>query len=324
MNSDRRSFFKTLGTAAAAAAVTVPGITQTAAAATLPVDGRAFNVKRNILEIEGQTVGDLTGVNGGYPVGVVVEEGMDAGGVVRKRLAGSSFKDLVLSGGAGMGKPFFDLIANFLALDSQSFNGNISDSDAKFREGGRLDFQDAVVKSVRFPALDGSSKTAGTFEVTCQVGSSTRSRGDLQKAALVPKPKAFLVSNFRVSIDGLSDTMALTSRVESFLVQQEFFPPAGSARAFVDAGPLQIPDLVMTVGEQRSEALYEWFENMVVKGLPDERNGKIELLSTDLKTVLFTLELRNLGIWWLATEDGDESVLRRVTAKMYCEEMRFK
>ena len=41
--------------------------------------------------------------------------------------------------------------------------------------------------------------------------------------------------------------MALTSRVESFLVQQEFFPPAGSARAFVDAGPLQIPDLVMTI-----------------------------------------------------------------------------
>ena len=363
MNSDRRAFFKTLGTAAAAAAVTVPGINHEAAAAVLPTDGRAFTVKRSLLEIEGQPTGDLNAVNGGYPIGIVVEEGVDEGGVMRKRIAGSNVKDLVLSGGGNMGPKFFELITKFLALESQTFSGNISYSDAKFREGGRLEFQDALVKSVRFPTLDASAKTAGAFDITCKVGSSQRTKGDLSKGDIGTKSKAFLVSNFRVSIDGLESTMALTSRVEGFTVQQEILPPTAvppvleipsegqgvsfpvvlppqwvegewttfqetptpsRAGAFVDVGPLQIPDLVMTVSETRSEALYDWFEKSVVQGVPDERNGKIELLSADFKTVLFTIELFNLGLWWLATEDGDESVLRRVTAKMFCERMSFK
>jgi hypothetical protein len=91
----------------------------------------------------------------------------------------------------------------------------------------------------------------------------------------------------------------------------------------VDVGPLQVPNLVLTTSEQRSEPLYDWFENMVEKGISDERNGKIELLAADFTTVLFTIELFNLGIWWLANEDGDESILQRVTAKMYCERVRF-
>src|SRR5690606_37504960 len=115
------------------------------------------------------------------------------------------------------------------------------------------------------------------------------------------------------SIDGLENTMALTSKVEGFTVRQEILPPT-DAKAFVDVGPLQIPDLVMTVSEARSESLYDWFAKSVEQGLPDERNGKIELLAADLNTVLFTIELFNLGLWWLPTEDGDESVLRRVTA----------
>jgi hypothetical protein len=323
MNSDRRSFFKTIGTAAAAAAVTVPGITQTAAAATLPVDGRAFNVKRNLLELGDKIVGDLSRVNGGYPVGIVVEEGVDAEGVMRKRIAGSNFKDMEISGGGNMGPEFFTLIQKFLALESEAFDGSISYSDAKLREGGRLDFQDAVVKAVRFPTLDAASRTAGAFDITCQVGASQRVKGELTKSTIATKAKPFLVSNFRVSIDGLAETMALTSKVEGFTVRQEILESNGE-KAIINAGPLQIPDLVMTVSEARSEALYDWFEKSVEQGIPDERNGKIEMLSADFKTVLFTIELFNLGLWWLATEDGDESVLRRVTAKMFCERMSFK
>lgn len=323
MDSDRRSFFKTLGTAAAAAAVTVPGLAPVTAEAALPVDGRSFNVRRNILELGGQNVGELSRVNGGYPVGIVVEDGVDGDGVIRKRIAGSNYKDLEISGGGNMGPEFFELIKKFLDRQSETFEGAISYSDAKFREGGRLDFQDAVVKSVRFPTLDAAAKTAGAFDITCQVGASQRVKGDLAKTDVGVKSKAFLVSNFRVSIDGLENTMALTSRVESFTVKQEILD-FGEARAVVDAGALQIPDLVMTVSEARSEALYDWFEKSVEQGIPDERNGKIELLSADLRTVLFTIELFNLGLWWLATEDGDESVLRRVTAKMFCERMSFR
>ncbi len=323
MNSDRRSFFKTLGSAAAAAAaVSVPGINQAAVAAVSSGDGRAFNVQRNLLEIEGAPSGDLASVNGGYPMGIVVDDGIDQGGVMRKRLAGVKHKDLELSGGAGMGPKFFQLISDFLSLQSQTFNGAVSYSDAKFREGGRLDFTDAVVHSVRIPAMDASSKAVGHFGVTCRVGRSTREKGDGSKSTPPAKAKPWQLSNFRVSINGLESTMSLTTRVESLVIRQEIFPTASGAAA-VDAGPLQIPDLVLTVSEQRSEPLYDWFENMVEKENPDERDGKIELLASDFQTVLFTINFFNLGIWWLATEDGDGSILRRVTAKMYCERMSF-
>lgn len=84
----------------------------------------------------------------------------------------------------------------------------------------------------------------------------------------------------------------------------------------------------VTLPEANAEAFYNWHESFVIKGNngPDEeRSGTLEFVTPDLKEVLFTLELKNLGIFRLTPEKveaGSENI-RRVKAEMYCHEVAF-
>ena len=60
-------------------------------------------------------------------------------------------------------------------------------------------------------------------------------------------------------------------------------------------------------------------------GQDQERNGTLEFLTPNLQDVLFTLDLRHLGIFKIAPEKaeaGGENI-RRVKAEMYCEDIGF-
>ena len=327
MNSNRRSFFKAVGAVAAASVAANATTQKVLAGPTLPPDGRFFKTSRSILEIDNDPVGELESVKGGYPFGAVIAEPPTPDGVVPKHLGEIQFENLVATAGAGMEKKFYTQLTDFLNRTPPVFNGAISYSDAKFREGGRLEFTDAAITELRFPELDASARAeTGALTVIYSLGASTRVKGDVSKQTPPEKSrgKSLLTSNFRVSIDGTGEAMAQVSRVEPMIFRQEIRPRTDRAGIVLEAGPLEVGDLVITTSELASEPLYEWFARSVeAGGRPDERNGKIEFLGSDRTSVIFTLNLFNLGIYWLATEDGDASVLRRVTAKLYCERAAF-
>jgi hypothetical protein len=85
---------------------------------------------------------------------------------------------------------------------------------------------------------------------------------------------------------------------------------------------MNVSDLIISLSESGAKPLYDWFE-AVLGGDKSERTGTLELLGPDLRKVITRLELRNLGLWWLAVPDGQAESIRRVTAKMFCEEVRL-
>ena len=327
MNSNRRSFFKSVGAIAAASVAANATSQKVLAGPSLPPDGRLFKTTRSILEIENDPVGELDSVEGGYPFGQVIAEPPTPDGVVAKHLGAIQFADLVATAGAGMEKKFYAQLADFVNRTPPVFNGAISYSDAKFREGGRLEFTDAAITELRFPVLDASARTEpGALTVIYSLGSSTRVKGDVSRQTPPERSrsKSWFTSNFQVSIDGTGDAMKNVSQVGPMIFRQAIRPRQPEAVNALEASPLEVGDLVITTSELASEPLYDWFAKSVeAGGAPDERNGKIEILGSDRSSVLFTLNLFNLGIYWLATEDGDASVLRRVTAKLYCERATF-
>lgn len=82
-------------------------------------------------------------------------------------------------------------------------------------------------------------------------------------------------------------------------------------------------DLVLIAPETGADALQKWFESTVLQEKTDERNGKIELLSPDLKTVLFSITLRGLGVYRLAPDGGNPDTVRRLEARIYVESATF-
>src|SRR5687768_10920492 len=99
MNSNRRSFFKSVGAVAAASVAANATTQKLLAGPTLPPDGRFFKTSRSILEIENDPVGELDSVEGGYPFGTVIAEAPTPDGVIPKHLGEIQFADLVATAG---------------------------------------------------------------------------------------------------------------------------------------------------------------------------------------------------------------------------------
>jgi hypothetical protein len=96
-----------------------------------------------------------------------------------------------------------------------------------------------------------------------------------------------------------------------------------------EPGAVEVPNLVITLSDSHAKPMYEWHEDFVIKGncsQDKEKGGSLEYLANDLKTVLFTLQFKQLGIFKISpdkVEAGSEQI-RRIKCEMYCEEIEFK
>jgi len=148
--------------------------------------------------------------------------------------------------------------------------------------------------------------------------------------------KQWTAANFTLGINGI-DTSKV-NHIDAFTVDQgitdasrEVDPNdvAVSVGAITPAftlgyAPIDFPDLVVTFSAASAATWKAWFEDMVVKGLPSERDGVITYLDTTLKEVGH-IDLHNVGIFDLedlSGESGKES-LARMRAHLYCERMNF-
>ena len=120
------------------------------------------------LELHDASMGFVHSFEGGDATADVAVEPPGADGIARKHLGNVRYEEIVLTCGANMSQPFYDLVAAALKETSRTHfgpsfspNGAVVAYDAA--EVWRLHFFHAFVSEVGFPALDASSKDAATL-----------------------------------------------------------------------------------------------------------------------------------------------------------------
>jgi len=286
------------------------------------------------LELSKGGGGFVQSVAGGNITADVVDE-QPASSFVPKHLGMPKFEEFVFKAGSGMSAEFYDWIHD-------AWNGTVDlKSGAVLKTFGgatqnRREFSSGFITKVTMPALDASSKDAASMLVRF-LGVNYR---DVKGAGTVPQPlaqKQWLASNFKLDITGI-DTAKVT-HIDAFTVDQGITDTsrqvdpndvAVSVGAITPAftlgyTPIDFPDLVVTFAATSAATWKAWFEDMVVKGMSNEKDGTITYLDSTLKAEIGHIDLHNIGIFDLEDLSGESSKesLTRMRAHLYCERMNF-
>jgi hypothetical protein len=311
MSDDRRGFFKKVAGVAAAltGAQTLGGRAGSVPSADAAI-AEPFVSGRFVLDLDGEMAGFLKSVEGGGATAEVVEILEAESCAVHKHLANVKYEDISLACGTGMSAAFYEWLQGLSKCGAERRSGAIVAATFDYKEVARTEFG--------MPALDVASKSPALMNVTLAPESTRRVKpgGTVKPCGASKAQKQWLASNFRLAIDGLD--CKTVNKIEAITLRQ-----TGGDR---ERPRLEIPNLVLTLPESGAESFYQWHEDFVINGKSaDERKGTLEYLTPNLGQALFTLEFENLGIFRLTSDKGEANAdqIRRVTAEMYCEEIRF-
>ncbi len=296
-------------------------------------DKRSYTAGKFALDLQGDMAGWIQSAEGGYASSDVVVEKIGSDLIQHKHIAGVKYEDITVNCGTSMSKSFYEWIQKSIDHQVQRIDGAVITADFNAKEVGRLNFFQALITEVGFPALDAASKDAAKMSVKfspeytraiAKTGAAIN--GDIGKG----QQKKWLPANFKLEIDGLGEACKHINKIEALTIKQKVVEnPIGELRDYQkEPANIEFPNLVITCVDAFADQLYAWHEDFVIKGNNDnskEKTGMLQYLSSDLKP-LFTLEFRGLGIFKLSpdkVEAGSENI-RRVKAEMYCEQIKFK
>jgi hypothetical protein len=268
---------------------------------------------REYLMLDGVVLGAVTGVVGGNPVGLLADDPPVKDPYVHKHIGGLKYEDIQLKAGLSMGQPLYDWISETLLGKATTHTGALVATDSELNIRNRLDFTNALITEVGFPALDAASKTPVGLTVKL-TPETTRFRAATGK--LVPPSggqKAWLPGNFRLTIPGLDCNQV--SKIDSFTVKQ----------SGIDLTQIAVDPLSFILSEGTSSTWRTYFNSFVLRNSGNELAGTLEVLNSTLVDTLAKIEFGHMGIYMLdpvgAQPSSDE--IRRVKAEMYCEEISF-
>jgi len=302
--------------AVAGAGVGAAAFAERAAAATPLTGGDFVPAHRFSIEIDGVNCGVLGGVDGGASDYDVVLDALGPDHIVHKHLGQPKYEDFSIQVGSGMSKPMYDWIKASFDKGGAAVSGAIVSMGDSNEEIARREFSQALVTSVTFPALDSIAGRKGNFTVTFSAPSVSDGTPS-GKPVDALKQKAWLCSNFKIKIDGLSTSRV--SKIESFTIKQKVVQDsAGVSRNVVGVG-----DLSVTFPPAGLASWQQWYDNIGVDPT-DERSGTLVVTGAPGGAVL-SLGLSNLGLYQLKSETDNVAgqAIKRFNAELYCEELQF-
>ena len=125
----------------------------------------AFAAGNFAIELEGVSAGFVKSAQGGGASGEVVVEESGTDGIAHKHLAGVKYEPIIVTFPIGSTSAFLTWIADTLARKYSSKSGAVITTDFDFKERSRLNFFNAFISEITFPALDVGSKDAGLLSV---------------------------------------------------------------------------------------------------------------------------------------------------------------
>ena len=281
-----------------------------------PQRDREYVAAKRALEIDGQFAGWIESVQGGRAASDV-----DAGeaGVRKRQIGGVEYEDITVICGAEMSRGFYEWIKATLDKQVVRASGAVVTCDYNYKEDMRLEWTNALITEVGFPALDAASKDAAKMTIKFSPEMVRQAKGagtEYSRGSSRAIQKKWLPSNFRLQIAGLEAACTRVSKIEAIVVKQ--LASAGSeARAVKGQAGLQASNLMVTVPERDAPAFQEWQRGGDRNNV---KNGTLAYLAPDLREAFFTLTFQNLVVSRLTAgrvQAGSENIGRATVEMTY-------
>ncbi|MSP60255.1 MAG: phage tail protein [Myxococcales bacterium] len=294
---------------------------------------RAFTATRFVLELDGQQVGLLNSVDGGHFKSESIGEQVGSEGLVTRYPGRQKFEDITVQVGTSMAPGFWKWLQASIDNKYERRNGAIVAFDFDGAERSRRTFKDALIAEIQFPALDAKAKTPAALTVKFAPEWMEYTTGGGKKAgpADTTKQKLFVPANFRLTLEKFDrESTRWVTKIEALTIKQNVItnPIGNELWPRKEVGRVEYPNLSIHVPETYAGPYLKWWEKLVGKGEHNgnEVTGSLELLASDLTTILMTLSFTGVGITGLTFDkhDAGAEALRSVKVDMYCEGMTFK
>jgi hypothetical protein len=325
----RRSFLEQAGWwAAGVVALGAGGLDVLAPRRASAAAQRPFAAGRFFLTLDGGPPVSLLSFEGGTARGEVVAESLAAKlGGSKKHIAGHRFEPIRLRAGLAGSKPLLDRVQNLLAGGASRLTGSVVVADLEMKAQRRLDFFDALLGEVTFPALDAASKEAAFVDVTLVPERTdwVEAKGEPVGLDARAPSKKVLLSSFALEIPGVD--CSGVQKVEALTIKASVPDAAGVGRTRLKMPVgLELPNLVIAVAQAKAKDFLDWHQSFVVGGKNEdeaEKSAELMLLDAGRKEALLTLAFAHVGIFAAAPAPAaaQADAIARVKAEMYCESM---
>jgi len=261
---------------------------------------RSYTGGRFFLEVNNSRVAFLKKFDGLSMEADIVANDLGPDNFQSKHVANIKWTPGKATVGAGMGKGMYEWIKQSFDKSFSYQSGALTAADFDYRAQSTLTFTNALITSVGFPKLDGSSKDAIYLDIEFDAEQVRWAKGDnsVIKGDYGVKQKAWLASNFKFQMGGLpcnrvATVDAMTWKCAVAPDQIGIFRESTKHPAKVT-----VPDIKISVSmadyDPWQQAAKKWFIDGKHLG-GDEMEGSIDLLGPDMQQVVGTIELKNCG-----------------------------
>jgi hypothetical protein len=289
-------------------------------------DARSYEAGKFAFEIGKVDAGWIQSVEGGGVDGEVVTEPTQDY-YAKKHIGNVKYEDFALATEVAGAKPINDWIRATLEGKHTRRSGAISAVDFHMVERRRVEFQDALLTEIGFPACDAAVKDPAVMNLKFSPEITRWKPGDGAKIANPDPPQhRWRSCDFMLTIPGLDCTKV--AKIDALTVRQSVTRDEdGEKRDYhLEPGKLEFPNLVITLPDGAAESWLKWHQSFVVEGDNGddrEKTGTLVYLDPTRQKELCTLTLHHLGIFKLTLDPAanDNDKIHRVTVEMYCERM---
>jgi hypothetical protein len=279
-----------------------------------------------LLNIEGQPGGYVPAIAGGAMSSTVVVDRSGNTGSFPKKHAGAVQYDDISFAVSLPEKPLAEWMKTTLASAAPvRKSGSFSSLDFNFKEVSKTTWTSGFISDITFPELDATSKDPARINVTITPSSTSvnvAGSGKVESAASGLKSKQALSSNYRLTIPGV-DTSKV-SHIDPLSVRFKAVSPGlGERREYEKTvGDVDVSNLAFVLAEHSADSVYKWHQDFVVKGNnsdAQEKTATLELLGPDMKSVLWKITMKGVGILKVSADPTSSESLRKVRAEAYVE-----
>jgi hypothetical protein len=279
------------------------------------------------LDIMGVNAGSLKKFDGLQMEADIVSNDLGPANIQKKHVANIRWTPAKASIGIDIGKEMYTIIQRAFQAQQKPFDGALHVADSNYKIQSSLNFTDAIMTSVTFPKMDGSSKDAAYFDFEWEAEMVRWLMGDNSdiRRPIAAEQKAWLRSNFRFEMGGLPCNRVAT--IDSFtwkcaVVRDPIGEPTRRP------AKVTVPNITVEVSMADYDAWFQAAKKWFIDGdheAKDEMSGAIVFLAPDMKTEIGRVTLKNCGFarFTHGTFEANSERVARFSCEFYVEAMEF-